>query len=415
MEIRHFMKILHTADWHMNTTLGRQDLSPYIVKALEQIAVYLQEYEVDVLVVAGDLFSERSRDEGMRQAIAQIHRIFGPFVARGGTILAVAGNHDSELRFETMRDALRLGAGDGVGRFILTANTQFLVLTDKRGQQVQFALLPYPTPRSYLPGVSFSTIEEKNRLVQAGFARALEEMRSKHFDPNLPAVLVSHVHVRGANSHSLYKISESDDVVFEPSQIPTEWTYAAYGHIHKPGAAVAGVPHVRYSGSVVPLDAAERFDEKVAVLVEIGENGERTIEELPLPAVSLHQITLDFTVRSPEEELAKWRAAIPDASQALVHTTLRYWPQELSGVALRAQVEALFPRWYGRSEEKVGLELAPRPLEVGADAQQPTNPLSGDVPTLVRDYLRHRLSEHEEREAILGLAEEYLATAAHAQ
>jgi exonuclease SbcD len=404
------MKILHTADWHMNTTLGRQDLSSYIVKALEQIAVYLEQYEVDVLIVAGDLFSERSRDEGMRQAIAQIHRVFGAFVARGGTILAVAGNHDSELRFETMRDALRLGSGNGMGRFVLTANPQFLVLTDKAGLQVQFALLPYPTPRSYLPGISFSTIEEKNRLVQKGFAEALQEMRENRFDPNLPAVLVSHIHVRGANSHSLYKISESDDVVFEPSQIPTEWTYAAYGHIHKPGEAIAGVPHVRYSGSVTPLDAAERFDHKGVVLVEIGPQGERTLQILPLPLVSLHQITLDFTTNTPEAELAKWQSIIPDAAEALVHTTLRYRPQEYSGVALRAQVEKLFPRWYGRSEEKVGMELAPRPLEVGAETEQPANPLSGDVPSLVRDYLRHRLSEHDEREAILGLAEELLAT-----
>ncbi|MBW3636667.1 MAG: exonuclease subunit SbcD, partial [Armatimonadetes bacterium] len=250
------MKILHTADWHMNTTLGRQDLSAPIVAGLEIIAQYLEEYAVDVLVVAGDLFSERSRDEGMREAISQIHRIFGPFVARGGTILAIAGNHDSELRFETLRDALRLGAGDAQGRFILSANPQFLVLPDSRGARVQFALLPFPTPRCYLPGTTFSTLEEKNRLVQAGFADALEQMRENRLDPALPAVLVSHVHVRGAQSHSLYKISESDDVVFEPSQIPLDWAYAAYGHIHKPGEAVAGMGHVRYAGSVVPLDAA---------------------------------------------------------------------------------------------------------------------------------------------------------------
>lgn len=405
------MRILHTADWHMNSVLGRQNLSALIVRSLEKIAFYLDEYAVDVLVVAGDLFSERSRDEGMREAIAQIRRVFGRFVARGGKIVAVAGNHDSELRFETLRDALQLGAGEGeVGSFLLTANPGFLAL-EARGASVQFALLPYPTPRCYLaPGVAFASLEEKNRLVQEGFAGALQRIR-RELDPARPAVLVSHVHVRGAQGHSLYKVSESDDVVFEPSQIPTEWVYAAYGHIHKPGEAVAGAPHVRYSGSVVPLDAAERFDRKSVVLLEVGPRGERQQQLLALPPVALHQITLDCVAHSPEAELARWRDQIPDASEALIHYTVRYAPQTHSLAALRGAIERVFPRWYGRSDEKVGVELAPRPLDLPdlTPARAHPNPLSGDVPSLVRDYLSRRLQPSADRAAVLQLAEELLA------
>ncbi|MBW3635852.1 MAG: hypothetical protein KY445_05215, partial [Armatimonadetes bacterium] len=253
-----------------------------------------------------------------------------------------------------------------------------------------------------------STLEEKNRLVQAGFAGALGQMRENQLDPALPAVLVSHVHVRGAQSHSLYKISESDDVVFEPSQIPLDWAYAAYGHIHKPGEAVAGMGHVRYAGSVVPLDAAERFDEKGVVLIEIGPRGEREMQILPLPRLPLYQITLDFCANAPEIELAHWREAIPDAAHALVHYTVRFQPQHHSGAALRSEVEKLFPRWYGRAEEKIGVELAPRPLEIASEIES-TNPLSRDVPSIVRAYLRQRLEPNADRDAILNLAEELLA------
>ena len=401
------MKILHTADWHMNSTLGRQNLSDLIVRALEKIAEYLEEFEVDVLVVAGDLFSERSRDEGMREAISQIRRVFASFVARGGTIVAIAGNHDSPLRFETLRDALSLGAGDANNRFVLAARPHFVVLRDKTGNPVQFALLPYPTPANYLAGATFSSLEEKNRLVQSEFAAALQQIRDSQIDPQIPAILVSHVHVRGASGHSLYKISESDDVVFEPSQIAPDFAYAAYGHIHKPGEAVAGAPFIRYSGSPIPLDAAERFDNKGVVLLEIGPNGEREMQILPLPRVAMEQITFDFVENDVETEIARWRDQIENPAEVLLHYTVRYQPQKHNLGALRNEIDRVFPRWYGRAEEKIGLEMAPRPLELGATSQ---NPLSGDVPALVRSYLDKRLEGNADRDAVLKLAEELLAT-----
>ncbi len=390
----------------MNSTLGRQNLSALIVQSLEAIAAYLDQYQVDVLLVAGDLFSERSRDEGMREAIGQIRRVFEPFIQRGGTILAVSGNHDSPLRFDTLRDALQLG---GDSRFHLAARPDFVVLPDKNGAPFQFALLPYPTPANYLNGASFSTLQEKNRLVQAGFTAALHHISDTLVNPEFPAILVSHVHVQGAATHSLYRISEGDDIVFNPAQIPAHWSYAAYGHIHKPGA-IAGHQYIRYSGSTVPLDAAERFDEKSVTLLDISPRGERELTILPLPRVSMHQILLDFTQHDVATELAYWREKIPDAATALVHYTVRYQPQKQSLAALRAQIDQLFPRWYGRAEEKIGLEIAPRPPEIRGENAVPTNPLSGDVGALVRAYLNARLSKSDDKTAVLQLAEDLLAT-----
>lgn len=400
------MRLLHTADWHMNSTLGRQNLSGLIVQSLEAIAGYLEEYAVDVLVVAGDLFSERSRDEGMREAIGQIRRIFEPFIRRGGHILAISGNHDSPLRFDTLRDALKLG---GDSRFHLAADPDFVVLQDPRGDAFQFALLPYPTPANTLHGVTFASLEEKNRLVQAGFTSALHRIRDTLVNPEFPAILVSHVHVQGASSHSLYRISEGDDVVFNPAQIPSDWVYAAYGHIHKPGA-VAGHDFIRYSGSPVPLDAAERFDVKSVVLLDIGPRGERNMQILPLPRVEMHQITLDFTRHDVATELSHWREQIPNAATALVHYTVRYAPQKYALSALRAEIDGLFPRWYGRAEEKVGVEILPRPMEIASDSSIAANPLSGDVPTLVRAYLGQKLDQSADKDAVLRLADELLTT-----
>ena len=399
------VKILHTADWHMNSWLGRVDLSDDIKAALRQIAGYLEEHHVDVMLVAGDLFSERLRDAGMHDAISAIREIFGPFALRGGAILAVAGNHDAELKFETLRETLALGRGSE--RFVITAHPLLHVLEDAQGQKVQFVLMPYPTSRAYLDSnATYQTLEEKNRMVQANFGAALDALKAR-IDPNLPAVLVSHVHVRGAQGHSLYKISESDDVVFDPSQIPLEWVYAAYGHIHKPGPAVAGAPHVRYSGSPIALDAAERHDSKGCVLFEIVDGKiAGDLQILPLHGPRLHQLTIDLTREAPAVALSRLKDEI--GAGDLVRYTLAYDPADEHPIAqIKAQINETLGRVYGGDEEVRHAAIGEAPLVPDAARERL------DVPALVREYLAKNLSENSESAAILALAEELLAAGAH--
>lgn len=396
------MRILHTADWHMNNRLGRLDISSHIVDGLRQIADVLQHEAVDAMIVAGDLFSERSSREQLRAAIGQIRDIFGPFLARGGHIVAVSGNHDSELFFETLRDTLQLGVAAGEGRFHISASPALITVPDPQNNScVQFALMPYPTARAFLHGeneVSYATLEEKNRLIQDNFALALQEL-SAQLDPTKPAVLVSHIHVRGANSHSLYRISESDDVIFEPSLLGQQWNYVAYGHIHKPGEAFAGATHARYCGSVARLDAAERDDQKSVVIVDIGPNGRHEPRLIPLRARDIHQIHI-----AGRDDLFGLAERIPNAPDALVHYTLNYEPGRDNLQAMLREVERAFPLWYERKIERV----APVNEEGAAIVASLSN--ARDATTTVRDYLKERFSDHADRDALMERAEELLAS-----
>ncbi len=406
------MKILHTADWHMNSHLGRRDLTPHIVASLERIAGYLDEHRVDVMIVAGDLFSERSRDEGMMHALTDLRRVFGPFVARGGTIVAVAGNHDSETRFETLRHSLSLGAGGSHGRFILGADPGFVALPDDLAGRVQFVLLPFPTPRRYGTegeNAIYSSFEERNLALQSEFARRLERIRAESVSPQFPTVLVSHVHVRGAQSHSLFGVTESEDVVFDPSLIPREWAYGAYGHIHKPGAAVAGMEHLRYAGSPIALDAAERFDHKSCVLFELDQSGVRgELRLLPLGGPRIAQIEIDATVEAPETLIARLTEEHRDD---LVHYTLRFNPQSHSFAALKSGIERALPGVYGFAVEEVGAQISDGPIVLGSSSEEEAAPvlaLSGDARANVREFLSRRLQLHGDGEAIGALAEELM-------
>jgi exonuclease SbcD len=52
------------------------------------------------------------------------------------------------------------------------------------------------------------------------------------------------------------------------NDFPSLFSYVALGHIHKP-QRVAGLDHIRYSGSPVPLSFSEREDKKIVIELEV--------------------------------------------------------------------------------------------------------------------------------------------------
>src|SRR5262245_38403432 len=109
------MKLLHTADWHLGDRLGRIDRTDDLRRAVERVADYCGREKVDVLLVAGDLFSELARPDGLRDAISHLQEVFLGFLRDGGTILTLTGNHDNENFCQTLRHAMSL-ASPPVGR-----------------------------------------------------------------------------------------------------------------------------------------------------------------------------------------------------------------------------------------------------------------------------------------------------------
>lgn len=404
------MRILHTADWHLGDHLGGRDRNEDICRGLRRIADYLEEHQVEVMVVAGDLF-ERGRADELRQGIAMIREIFLPFLLRGGTIVAISGNHDNETFFETLRDAFDLvmpikssGKVQSQGRLYITSKPQLLRLADRNGTVVQFVLMPYPTPTWYLRDATVKprSIEEKHRMLQDKFTQTLQYLKSPAagFDLSQQAVLVSHIHVRGVNPHNLFHITEAEDVIFEANAIPYEWAYVAYGHIHKPGKVREDAEHVRYAGSVERLNFGEAEDMKCVVLLEIDSNGlVGKVQTLPLPATPFYRIELT----DPQVQIPLLRQQYPDAEQALVSYTLYWRPGTDDRDGLCQQVQAIFPRWYERTLKAVG-------SEAGTGAAVSMQKLE-DVAGNVRDYFASSLGKHSEAAEIMALVEELLAAA----
>jgi exonuclease SbcD len=405
------MRILHTADWHLGDRLGRIDRTEDLRRAVERVAGYCTEHQVEVLLVAGDLFSELCRPDTLRSAIEHLQGVFEPFLLGGGTILALTGNHDNETFCQTLNLVMTLAAPAAgkfgelcpPGRLYLATGPTFLRLADRLGQEVQFILMPYPTPSRYLQGEEaqrYGSLEEKNQRLQTAYAHRLRELQDHPgYRRGLPTVLAAHVHVQGARLPTLFRMSEQESIIFSENDLPADLAYVALGHIHQP-QALRGLSHVRYCGSIERLDLGERRDDKGVVLFDVGPEGcqgEPTV--LPLEATPVYSVEL-FSPLGPE--IRQLRERYPNAQHDLVHLQFTY----ASGVdnleEVLRELEDIFPRWYYRDWSEVGA-LGPS-LTVGE-----ANPGRSFEDT-VRDYLRQELLNYpeEDQSAVLARAEELI-------
>jgi DNA repair protein SbcD/Mre11 len=403
------MRIIHTADWHLCDRLHQINRTDDLTARVEVVAGLCEQHKADALLIAGDLFSNDSlvSVEDMTEALTHLHRIFAPFFDRGGTVLAVTGNHDREDRVEMLRAGMRLAspvAGSRQflpGRMYLLNRPYFGTFRAPSGDRAQVVLVPYPTVSRYAePGDEFRSRDEQSRVLQGRVAREIQVAGSHaEFDQTVPTILVAHLHVRGAEVHSLYKLTERDDVVFDTGFLPTAWAYVGLGHIHKPHP-LGGMPHVRYPGSLDRLDFAERADEKGVVLLDLGPAGLRGEPVwLPIAATPMH----DIAITDVATELPALAGRYADRETAIVRVRVTHDAAGPSRHEITLELRRLFPRLAGNVEwTKPGPaadEAAPSEFKPHADHR-----------ATIREFLakNKKLDGDSDKEAVLALAERFL-------
>jgi exonuclease SbcD len=405
------MRILHTADWHLGDRLGSRgiDRTDDLRRAVERIAVYCDVEAIDVLLIVGDLFSDKlGLQKDLSEAVRHLGETFRPFLLRGGTILALTGNHDKEVPAQTLRSTLALAAPEpldlGVrvapGKLYLATEPALLRLADRAGVEVQFVLMPYPTPSRYATaGAGGPNRGDRNRTLQEAYAARLQAIRSHPgFHGDRPAALAAHVHVRTPTLPlRLFRISEAQDVVFREDDLPADFAYVALGHVHQ-AQRLGGKDHVRYSGSIERLDLGEADDRKSAVVVELDRTGLRGEPRLlPLEATPFYDVEID----DPLAQLPRLRDLYSDADRALVRYRLTWRAGEHDREGLLRELDAIFPRWYEREVNEAGAEA-----RASAHTSLPSAAL--DPAQTVRHFLERELEGDPDRDDLLRLVEALL-------
>ncbi len=392
------MKILFSADWHLGYTLGGANPALRLedqARQLRKIAAYCDDYAVDVLAIAGDVFEAQERGAARAAVGAMMDALAIP-LSRGLRIIAIAGNHDRDYFMDMATMWLGAHSPSGSERIVMRTRPERLTV-EACGERVNFALLPFPTLARYeLQHDDAGGVAQRNEQLAKLFVEKMEELRKQASEQRLPTVLLTHVTVTGTTVKA-HRISPRDDVVIPRGAFP-DFELTVVGHIHK--AEQLGGAHFYYVGGLDRMDVGERAYEPRVLLADVGPTGVREVTSLPLDPTPFAAI-----VAHDDESLAAARATLERPDETLVKLTLQV-PQGTYLAPLLDQARQLFPRLYGNVDCD-WTDVAPLVPTVAG-----LNP--ANVEETVRKYLEEQPMPDGERAALLELVTELRAVPAGA-
>ena len=285
------MKILHTADWHLGKRLYRYDLTDDHVRFLDWLSDTIEERQIDVLIIAGDVFDTTNPNDGSMQLYYQFLTRMLPLQRK---IIITGGNHDSASKLNAPRDLLRHLNIHVVGCTNKNCADEVFRLTQET-TDLLVAAVPYLRDGDLRQSVSGQTYEDRMEAIRMGIRNHYERI-ADHCQAEftgVPVLAMGHLYVNGAT------VSESEreihtvggQAAFASEHFPEGFDYVALGHIHGPQRVGTG-ESIRYSGSPIPLSFGER-DNQHQVLELTFENGRlNTVESVPVPRFrSLRQVS----------------------------------------------------------------------------------------------------------------------------
>ena len=255
------MRILHTADWHLGKTFRSISLLEDQRHVLEQIFDAIVKHNIQVLIVAGDIYDKPSPAEA---AVA----LFSSFVERvyeetDTAIIIIAGNHDSGQRigaFTKLYDRNRI-----LIRGTLEREEKPLVLEDEHGS-VAFSALPYGEIFAARRAFDDETVRSPEDVLRLE-VNAAQVLRPK----GARWVVIAHAFVTGGlPSESERKLSVGT-VETVSSSLFDDADYVALGHLHR--AQTAGRDTIRYSGSPLAFGFDEADTIKTMTVFDLGADG----------------------------------------------------------------------------------------------------------------------------------------------
>jgi DNA repair protein SbcD/Mre11 len=391
------VKILHTSDWHLGARIGRLDRADDAFARIAELMRVVDEEQVDVLLVAGDIFDE-ARTLQLGGLIRRLSELLAPRIADGLRAVFLAGNHDKESVFPLLQAASQLFGPAAAERVTFAQRPAVLQVPGRDGgEAVAVVCVPYPTHFRYdLETRGWPSRDARNRELAEAVRNRIGELTEEASArcAGLPTVMAAHLLVRGAEiGHGAYCLTEAEDIPVERGDLPA-WDYIALGHIHK--AQSMGHPNIRYSGSIERMDLGEAGDTKGAVLVEITGRGSVAHSTVNLNASPFMSIEA-----STESDLLARRDELDEPDQTLVSVTLTIDGTE-SVTGLVAKAHELFPRLY--REPEIRRTILP-------DGSTATSGFDHtDVAGTVHGFLEVRLTDDPDAEAVLSLADELLAS-----
>ncbi|MFN3868113.1 MAG: exonuclease SbcCD subunit D [Hyphomicrobiaceae bacterium] len=282
------MRIIHTADWHIGQTLAGYARDHEHAAVLDALVDVVKARAADALLISGDVFDHQNPSgEAQRLFYATIVKLKAARPAL--QIVVTAGNHDAAGRLEAPHVVLQSLGVHVVGSVrrrggMIDAGRHLVALRNASGEAVANVLaVSYPTAGCLPPLASLVTDDGSSPVVEATRALYAEiAERSGALASPLPLIVMGHLHVAGGleSEGAERRILVGGQHAVPASIFPEAARYVALGHLHR--AQAIGRETIRYSGSLLPLSAAELGYAHGVTLLTLDGDATR-IEHIPLP------------------------------------------------------------------------------------------------------------------------------------
>ncbi len=291
------MKILHTADWHIGQLFYEYDRSYEHQRFLDWLAATLQEEQIDVLLISGDVFD-------ISNPSATSIKMFYTFLSRVTKIkpdiqiIITAGNHDSAPRLEAPKPLLEssnvhiIGLVEKDAEGSINYEKLLIPLYDASGNIKTWCLaIPFLRMGDY-PAIA-NAVNPYTEGVAAVYREAFEYAVNKK-QTGQTIIAMGHLHTQQAEITDLDKTERlimGGAECIPASIFHQDIQYVALGHIHK-AQKIGGKEHIRYSGSPLPMSFSELNYKHQVIAFELdGEISNMRSLEIPL-FVALRRIPL---------------------------------------------------------------------------------------------------------------------------
>lgn len=329
--------ILHTSDWHIGRVLHGAKRYEEWAAFLNWLLECLVQEQVDVLLVAGDIFDTIAPSHKAQELYyGFLHKVLGTPVRH---VVVIAGNHDSSAFLNAPQALLQalhihvVGSPDMamVGVAGPTSESrEVLVLRDKAGQpELIVCAVPYLRDRdmrTYSPGESMDDKDQKLVEGIAAHYAAVGQLASQvqaalEATEQVRVPIIGMGHLFAAGSHLLEEDGVRDLYVGSLAQVgadifPACFDYVALGHVHTP-QKVMGNECIRYCGAPLAMGFGEAGQGKSLCLLRVqegaAEKNQFQLSLLPVPVFqslvrlqgdwnTLHQALLELV----REQSSAW-------------------------------------------------------------------------------------------------------------
>lgn len=261
------MRILHTSDWHLGRTFHGANISEHLRTVLQEIAHIVAEENVDLVIVAGDIFDHAA-------PAAELYTLLDDSIrairGAGACLVMTSGNHDNASRLGAKAEWAAFGGVHFVTR--PSAFREPIVLRDDHGDVDVYAI-PYLEPM--LAGSLFDGPRPKTQ--HAILSRVMDEINESIATRGNRSIVVAHCFAakftESANAEEVDTLNQdlqrditAGGVDVVPASLFANADYAALGHIHRRAILAE---NVRYSGAPIHLTFGEATQPRGVWIVDL--------------------------------------------------------------------------------------------------------------------------------------------------